>query len=310
MAALDLDVEIGTNSDDDFNNIAAYSLSIGLRGNDTFVANSLEGFTLLLGGDDNDTYIVNGSALVFDTDGADTYQLPNINLDDAYIVTIDNGRHVLVHDPETDSSIFLIDVDSSAAQDDWIQFGDFGLWLDDFVNNVENLNGFIEDINWVTLGIIGLPGIPNGTANDTLDEAFDLAFNAKERADVSEIALLYEASLDRIADIGGFNFWIDVFEGGWTFKDIAEEFLDNPEFAEKFGDIDTLSAAEYIDRLYQNVLGREADQGGLDFWEGQIDKGLDYADLLLEFAESDENVAQANYLDFLEEVAPGVWDWV
>lgn len=308
--ALDLDVDVGTNSPDVFDSIADFSVNIGLRGNDVFIVGGDNSFAVLLGGEDNDSYTVSGSALIYDVDGANSIQLPDINLDDSYIVTLDNGRHAFIYDTETESSIVLLDVDSAAASDDWIQFDGFGTWLDDFFDNIENYDGFIDDFNWSTLGQLGLPSLPNGDVNDALASAYAAADQAQERGDVSEIALLYEAALDRIPDIGGFNFWIDVFEGGQSFKDIAFQFLDNPEFQQKFGDVDTLSPEEFVNQLYLNVLGREADAGGSEFWTNKIEQGADYADVLLAFADSDENVAQATYLDFLEEVSPGEWDWV
>lgn len=309
--AIELDVDIGTNEDNIFDEIAAFSVNIGLRGNDQFFADDLGGFTVLLGGEDNDSYIVEGSALIYDLQGSDTIQLPNIDLDNSYIVTLDDGRHAFVYDTETHSTVILIDVDSEAAFDDWIQFDGYGNKLSAFFDNIDQFDGFIGDLNWATLNQLGLPSIANGDANDAIFNAKETQIEAQKLADVGEVALLYEAALDRIPDIEGFNFWIDVFEGGQSFKQLAEDFLDNPEFADKFGDIDTLSAAEFVDRLYQNVLGREADEGGSAFWTDQIEeKGKDFADILLAFANSDENVANATYLDFLEEVQPGYWDWV
>ncbi|MBL8584247.1 MAG: DUF4214 domain-containing protein [Rhizobiaceae bacterium] len=308
--ALDLDVDVGTNSSDVFDDIADFSVSIGLRGNDVFFADSKTGFVVLLGGEDNDSYTVTGSALIYDVDGADTIQLPDIDLDDSYIVTLDHGRHAFVYDTESHSSIVLLDVDSEAASNDWIQFDGFGTWLDDFFDNIESFDGFIGDFNWSTLGQLGLPSIPNGDVNDALNAAYAAADHAQERGDISEVALLYEAALDRTPDIGGLNFWFDVFEGGQSFKDLAFQFLDNNEFQQKFGDVDTLSPEEFVNRLYQNVLGRDADASGAEFWTSKIEQGADYADVLLAFADSAENVAQATYLDFLQEVSPGEWDWV
>lgn len=309
--ALNLDVDIGTNQDNIFDDIAEFSINIGLRGNDQFFADDLGGFAALLGGEDNDTYIVDGSALIYDVLGADTIQAPNIDLDNSYIVTLDDGRHAFIYDTETHSTLVLIDVDSEAAFDDWIQFDGYGDKLSTFFDHIDQFDGFIGDLDWTSLNQLGLPSIPNGDANDAIFNAKAAQAEAQELTDVGEIALLYEAALDRIPDIAGFNFWIDVFEGGQSFKQIAEDFLDNPEFAEKFGDIDTLSAAEYVNQLYLNVLGREADAGGSDFWTNEIEEhGKDFADILLAFASSEENAANATYLDFLQEIEPGYWDWV
>ena len=36
-----------------------------------------------------------------------------------------------------------------------------------------------------------------------------------------------------------------------------------------------LSDAEFVDRAYRDVLGRDADQGGLDFYRGVLRQGAD-----------------------------------
>ncbi|MEL6311357.1 MAG: DUF4214 domain-containing protein, partial [Pseudomonadota bacterium] len=60
------------------------------------------------------------------------------------------------------------------------------------------------------------------------------------------IAYLYEAGLDRDGDIDlpGLNFWIDAREGGLDENQVAQAFLDSPEFAAAFGEPDTLSDTE------------------------------------------------------------------
>ena len=48
----------------------------------------------------------------------------------------------------------------------------------------------------------------------------------------------------------------------------------------------------YVNTLYKNILGREADQSGYDYWVDQLDSGKENrGELLLGFAESVENQA-------------------
>ncbi|WP_346799124.1 DUF4214 domain-containing protein [Halomonas sp. Bachu 37] len=107
------------------------------------------------------------------------------------------------------------------------------------------------------------------------------------------IALLYEAALNRLPDIEGLNFWIDEFAGGMSFEGIAHSFIQSEEFISRFN---INSDEAFIDQLYLNVLGRTADEGGRDYWLGEIDKGLPQAEVLNYFAVSEENVANANWL--------------
>ena len=54
----------------------------------------------------------------------------------------------------------------------------------------------------------------------------------------------------------------------------------------------SVSDITYVNNLYQNVLGRDADTGGMIYWLGQLNSGAETRyELLLGFAESAENKA-------------------
>ncbi len=117
-------------------------------------------------------------------------------------------------------------------------------------------------------------------------------------SEVREIALIYEAGLDRPADVGGLNFWVDGFEGGLTLRQIANSFLDSPEFRGTVGNPAFLTDRELVRGLYENVLDRPADLPGLDFWLSVLDRpGTGPDDLLIAFARSDENQRNAVGVD-------------
>lgn len=129
------------------------------------------------------------------------------------------------------------------------------------------------------------------------------------RDDSLLIARLYEAGLDRNGriDEGGLNYWIDAFEGGLPLVQMARLFLRSAEFTEAFGAIDTLTDAQFVDRLYQNVLGRTGDDGGVAFWNRLLDSGTDRGAVLLEFARSGENVANTPFVEAIVEISEGRW---
>ncbi len=130
--------------------------------------------------------------------------------------------------------------------------------------------------------------------------------------DARTVALLYEAGLDRNGhiDLPGLNFWIDRREEGLEERDLAAAFLASPEFAERFGDPETLSDAAYVDTLYQNVLERAGDPEGQSFWTGVLALGFGRDTLLLTFATSAENISRSPVVEDLREIAPGEWDLV
>jgi Ca2+-binding RTX toxin-like protein len=107
---------------------------------------------------------------------------------------------------------------------------------------------------------------------------------------------IYAAAYGRTPDEGGLRFWTDVLddrgEGPPTDADkeyIASFFLTADEFVDLYGENPTNE--EYINALYENVLHREADQAGYDFWLGVIASGQGKDDLLIWFTDSDENLA-------------------
>ena len=100
---------------------------------------------------------------------------------------------------------------------------------------------------------------------------------------------LYNASFKRLPDPDGLAYWIDNFSSGRnTIRVVASSFLGSAEFAERYGD--NVSDSTYVNTLYKNVLGRDADTGGLNYWLGQLNSGAETRyEVLLGFAESAEN---------------------
>ena len=71
---------------------------------------------------------------------------------------------------------------------------------------------------------------------------------------------------------------------------VASSFIESPEFAERYGA--NVSNAKYFETLYVNVLGRDYDQEGYNYWLGQLNSGAETRyEVLLGFAESAENKA-------------------
>ena len=102
---------------------------------------------------------------------------------------------------------------------------------------------------------------------------------------------LYNAAFARFPDADGLKYWIGNFSSG---KDdaraVASSFLVSDEFKERYGA--NVTNAKYVETLYDNVLGRDYDQDGYNYWLGNLNSGLETRyELLLGFAESAENKA-------------------
>lgn len=103
------------------------------------------------------------------------------------------------------------------------------------------------------------------------DDTVAIAENATDALTLS----LYQGVLGRSAEAAGADYWLD-FEPE-TDVEIAARFLDSAEFADKYGADETLSDEDLLDILYQNALGREADDAGREYWLDVLASGEDRA---------------------------------
>lgn len=138
-------------------------------------------------------------------------------------------------------------------------------------------------------------------ANVNLPEKHPVA-----RSVVEQVALLYEAALDRAPDVEGVNYWIDRAEEGHGVIDIAGYFLMSDEFQQLIGGNNS-SDSQYLDQVYLNVLDRQADAAGHNYWADQMDNGLTRQEILFYFADSPENRDNADWLAGLTETDNGNW---
>ncbi len=130
-----------------------------------------------------------------------------------------------------------------------------------------------------------------------------------DQDEVIDIALLYEAGLGRQYDDAGLNYWIDTYE--YTPIDvIAYNFLASEEFTIEFGPAYAIETEFFVDAMYDNVLSRDPDPAGFNYWVNLLDSGAaDRDDVLIYFSQSQENYSQSPYVYELYEVAPGFWDF-
>lgn len=98
---------------------------------------------------------------------------------------------------------------------------------------------------------------------------------------------LYRAAFDRTPDKAGVSFWIKALDQGISLHDVAQEFINSTEFKALYGVAST--NAEFVTRLYSNILDRAPDAGGFDYWLTALNNGYARADVLANFSESAEN---------------------
>lgn len=105
-----------------------------------------------------------------------------------------------------------------------------------------------------------------------------------------QIYRLYQAVLGRPSDEVGLGFWISGMDNGYKLKELASFFMNQVEFDSLYGT--DPSNAEFVTKLYTNVLHRTAEGSGYDFWMNALANGVSREDVIVGFSESAENQAQ------------------
>jgi hypothetical protein len=112
---------------------------------------------------------------------------------------------------------------------------------------------------------------------------------------------LYQAAFARTPDNAGLKHNLALVDEGFSLEQMSYAFLASSEFQQRYGANQT--DVEFINALYRNVLGRDADQTGLDGWQARLNDGSwTRTTLLVGFSESPENIALVDTA-----IGNGIW---
>lgn len=135
-----------------------------------------------------------------------------------------------------------------------------------------------------------------GFASFDADQAFIIALTPELGPEVSpnalndQISRLYEAYYLRAPDPGGLAYWREQRAKGRSLANISAQFAGSDEFVDLYGDV---TDAEFIDLIYNNVLGRAGEAGGRTYWTNQLTSSArTRGAVMLEFSESAENLGR------------------
>lgn len=104
-----------------------------------------------------------------------------------------------------------------------------------------------------------------------------------------EVGRLFSAYFLRQPDRAGYDYWIQERAEGTELASISSSFASSREFTDRYGALDDRA---FVDLIYRNVLGRAADQTGLDYWVGELRAGRDRGQVMAGFSESPEYVTR------------------
>jgi Ca2+-binding RTX toxin-like protein len=102
-----------------------------------------------------------------------------------------------------------------------------------------------------------------------------------------QVYRLYDAAFNRAADIGGFTSWVDARTSGMALSTMVNGFMASQEFTNAYG---SLNNTQFVTLLYNNVLDRAPDAGGLNSWLNALNGGMSRAEVLISFSESQEHI--------------------
>jgi hypothetical protein len=107
------------------------------------------------------------------------------------------------------------------------------------------------------------------------------------------VARLYQAVLGRVPDSQGLLAWDAQADAGMTTAQMANLFAASAEFQARFpGAAD----AAFVQLVYQNALGRQADPTGEAFWLNHLNQGMTRGELVAGFADSTEFLQLSSHL--------------
>lgn len=102
---------------------------------------------------------------------------------------------------------------------------------------------------------------------------------------------VYKAAFNRTPDAGGLGYWIAQMDKGMDIVSVAARFIDSPEFRSLYGT--NPADAEFLTKVYSNVLARTPDDAGLAWWINELktNPSKSWQKVLADFSESTENQA-------------------
>jgi hypothetical protein len=121
---------------------------------------------------------------------------------------------------------------------------------------------------------------------------------------------LYSAAFGREPDAIGMGYWLSRMEHGATLPQVSKEFMvggdgtGQAEFVKMYGS--NSSNATFLTTMYHNILGREPDAEGYQYWldalNGNLnpDKAAFRAQLMIDFSQSPENLAKVQLIGTLD----------
>ena len=125
--------------------------------------------------------------------------------------------------------------------------------------------------------------LTNGSTvpKDIMSPAVDFPYAGK----YAPIVRLFNAYFGRLPDKSGLDYWTGKYRNGTGLNTISANFAGSSEFKNKYG---ALSNRDFVLLIYKNVLQRNPDASGVNYWTGKLDRGTSRGVVMTNFSESSE----------------------
>ena len=94
---------------------------------------------------------------------------------------------------------------------------------------------------------------------------------ALQHSQITNLVELYVASFNRAPDSVGLDYWGSRLSDGMSLQDIAKSFFVQTETVAAYPS--NMPTSDFVTKVYNNVLSRGPDTGGLNYWVGELNNG-------------------------------------
>ena len=202
---------------------------------------------------------------------------------------------------------------NGTSGNDWLQGGPGNDILhggpgSDYIDGGAGLNTALYDgvIRQYTV-TVGSPTVISGGPEGGTDDLVNIqrvqfvdGYISTSPTDLAgEIYRVYEAVLGRAPDPEGLAGWVTQLQQGTSLQTVVNGFVGSTEFQNVYGN---LNDTQFVTLLYNNVLHRGPDAGGLAGWVGALSEGVSRSEVVMGFTQSAEDINNSTGA-----IAQGLW---
>lgn len=124
---------------------------------------------------------------------------------------------------------------------------------------------------------------------DIIDGVVDL-----DASQLQTLVEVYIAYFNRAPDALGLFYWADQWNAGLSLSQISQSFFAQPETQSIYAN---QTDSDFVSEVYQNYLGRDAEQSGKDYWTTQLENNQISTDSFLLAVINGAQSSDRNYID-------------